>query len=132
MAYKSKILFHNSEDYIAKSFDNENMALIHATDDSEIVVDLKFTNCFKPMYAITCHKAQGMTINQPYSIYEYKRMKHDMLYVCLTRTSKQEYVYFCDIQCMNPYTGYIYRYSYNDVAYIGCTTDINKEKTRTY
>ena len=89
MAYKSKILFHNSEDYIAKSFDNENMALIHATDDSEIVVDLKFTNCFKPMYAITCHKAQGMTINQPYSIYEHKRVKHDMLYVCLTRTSEQ-------------------------------------------
>ena len=65
------------------------MTLINDTDDSEIVVDLKFTNCFKPMYAITCHKAQGMTFNQPYSIYEYKRMKHDMLYVCLTRTSKQ-------------------------------------------
>ena len=65
------------------------MVLINDTGNSEIVVDLKFINCFKPMHAITVNKAQGMTSNQPYSIYEYKRMKHDMLYVCLTRTSKQ-------------------------------------------
>ena len=29
-----------------------------------------------------------MTINKPYPIYEYDKMKHDMLYVALTRTSK--------------------------------------------
>ena len=52
-------------------------------------VEASLTRCFKPMYAITVHKCQGMTINQPYIIYEYKLMKHDMLYVCLTRTSKQ-------------------------------------------
>ena len=85
-------------------------------------------NCCKPMYAITVHKAQGATFNKPYSIYEYKRMKHDMLYVCLTRTSKQEYVNVCEIQCLKPYTGYIYRYYYNNVSYIGCTTDINIRK----
>ena len=88
VAYKNK-LFHNSEDVVVKSFCNENMTLLNDTDKSEIIVDLKFTNCFKPMYAITCHKAQGMTINQPYSIYEYVIMKFDMLYVCLTRTSNQ-------------------------------------------
>ena len=52
------------------------------------------------MYAMTVHKAQGMTINIPYSIYEYKRMKHDMLYVALTRTQK-EYV-FCTIELYRP------------------------------
>ena len=72
--------FHNSEYFIVKPSNEESMTL-NDTDDSEIVVDLKLTHCFKPMYAITCHKAQGMTINQPYSIYEYKRMKHDMLCV---------------------------------------------------
>ena len=86
------------------------------------------TNGFKPMYGKTCHKAQGITINQPYSIYEYKRMKHDMLYVCLIRTSKQEYVDFCDIQCLKPYTWHIYRYGYNNVPCIGCITGINKRK----
>ena len=88
MAYKSNKLFHNSEDFTLTTFNETTMTLINGADHLTIVVDLKFTNCFKPMYTITCHKAQGMTINQPYSIYEYKRMKHDMLYVCLTRTSK--------------------------------------------
>ena len=80
------------------------------------------------MHAITLHKAQGSTFNKPYNIYEYKRMQHDMLHVCLTRTYKQEYVNFCDIQCLKPYAVYIYRYPYNNVSYIGCTTDINKRK----
>ena len=52
---------------------------------------------FKPFYAMTVHKAQGMTINDDYAIYEYDGMRHDMLYVALTRTSKEEYVNFCDI-----------------------------------
>ena len=128
MAYTNNKQFYNSEDFIVKTFNEETMTLINDTDNSEITVDLKLTKCFKPMYAITVHKAQGMTINKPYSIYEYKRMKHDMLYVCLTRTSKQEYVNFCDIQYLKAYTGYIYRYSYNNVSYIGCTTNIEKRK----
>ena len=129
MANKSNTHFHNSEVFFVKTYNEEKLTLIHDTDNSEIVVDLKL-NCFKPMYAITVHKAQGATFNKPYSIYEYKRMKPDMLYVCLTRTSKQEYVNFCDIQCLKPYTGYIYRCSYNNVSYIGCTTDINKRKEK--
>ena len=65
------------------------MTLINDADNSVMVVDLKLTHCFKPVYAVTVHKCQGMTINQPYSIYEYNKMKHDMLYVCLMRTSEQ-------------------------------------------
>ena len=130
MAYKSNNLFHNSEDYIVKSFNETTMTSINDTDSSEIVVDLKFTSCFKPMYDITCHKAQGMTINQPYSIYEYQRLKHDMLHVCLTWTSKQYYVNSCDIDCHKTYTGYIYKYSYNDISYIGATNDIDKRKQK--
>ena len=55
-------------------------------------------------------------------------MKHDMLYVCLTRTSKQAYANFCDIECAKPYTSYVYRYSYNNISYIGCTTDIEQKR----
>ena len=57
-------------------------------------------------------------------------MKHDMLYVCLTRTSKQDYVNFCDNEYHKLYTGYICRYSYNDVYFIGCTTDIKKRQQK--
>ena len=51
-----------------------------------------------------------------------------MLYVALTRTSKHEYVNFCDIELLKPYVGYIYRYSYNGKSYIGSTTDIKRRK----
>ena len=51
-----------------------------------------------------------------------------MLYVALTRTSKEEYVNFCDIKINRPRTGYIYRYSYNKNSYISCTTNIEKRK----
>ena len=64
-----------------KSVDDEKMILLNDINNTEISVDIKVTNHFKPMYAMTVHKAQGMTINKPYSIYEYDRMKHDMLYV---------------------------------------------------
>ena len=104
------------------------MCLLNDFDNSEINLELKFTNHFKPMYAMTVHKAQGMTINKPYSIYEYNRMQHDMLYVALTRTSKKEYVNFCEINLLKPYVGYIYRYSYNGRSYIGSTVNIKKRK----
>ena len=51
-------------------------------------IDIKFTNHFKPLYGIAVHKAQGMTTDKPYSIYGYSEMKHDMVYVALARTSK--------------------------------------------
>ena len=35
---------------------------------------------------------------------------------------------FCDIQCLKPYTGYIYKYSHNNVSYIGRSVDIEKRK----
>ena len=31
---------------------------------------IKLANHFKPFYAMTVHKAQGMTINSDYAIYE--------------------------------------------------------------
>ncbi len=52
-----------------------------------------------------------------------------MLYVALTRTSKHEYVNFCDLnEKVKPYKGYMYRYSYNNVSYIGSTTDIKNRQ----
>jgi len=127
MAYKSNgKRYYNSEEFTVKSFNETHMRLTN--DDIDISIELKFTNHFKPVYAMTVHKAQGATINIPYSIYEYKRMRHDMLYVALTRTSKQEFVNFCDIALLKPYVGYIYKFAYNGKSYIGSTIDIKKRK----
>ncbi len=78
---------------------------------------------FRPAYALTVHKAQGMTIDRPYTIYEHeimvKHQKFDMLYVCLTRTRDINYVNFGDISEHKPYRGSIYRVSHNGKSYIG-------------
>ena len=77
MAYRSGAskTYLNSEEFVVKSFNKDKMRLEQTDTNNEIEVDLKFTSHFKPMYAMTVHKAQGMTINEPYSIYESKRMK---------------------------------------------------------
>ena len=91
MAYRTSLnkKYYNSEYFVVVDFDDDYFYLKTPVGDI-IKIDIKFTNHFKPVYGITAHKAQGMTINKPYAIYEYDKMKHDMLYVALTRTSKEE------------------------------------------
>ena len=55
-------------------------------------------------------------------------MKHDMLYVALTRTREKQFVNFGDIETYKAYTGYIYKYTYNNKSYIGSTNDLQKRK----
>ena len=59
MAYTNNKLFYNSEDFVVKPLCNETMILVSDIDNSEVVVDLKLTNCFKPLYATACHKHKG-------------------------------------------------------------------------
>ena len=89
MAYRTSLnqKYYNSEDFVVVYVDEEYFYLKTPSGDT-IKIDIKLTNHVKPLYAITVHKSQGMTIDKPYAIYEYDKMKHDMLYVALTRTSK--------------------------------------------
>ena len=64
---------------------------VHLENDDGLIIKLdssKMTD-FRPAYALTVHKAQGMSIDRPYTIYEHEKMKHDMMYVSLTRTRKK-------------------------------------------
>eukprot|EP00971_Amphidinium_carterae_P164092 3253063-Amphidinium_carterae.1 len=131
MAYKTfRKLYYNSEKFEVVDFDEKQIELLY--EDGEeihtIKIDRNATIDFKPIYAITVHKAQGMTIDKPYSIYEYKMMKSNMLYVALTRANKKNYVNFCDISVHKPKIGHIYKYSYGDKCYIGSTIDLAKRK----
>ena len=89
MAHKTNLnkKYYNSEYFIVVDFDDDDFYLSTHKKDT-VKIDINLTNHFKPSYAMTVHKAQGMTINSDYAIYGYDRMKHDMLYVALTRTSK--------------------------------------------
>ena len=60
MAYKSNgKTYYNSEDFAVNSFGDKYMCLLNEFDSSEINIEFKFTNHFKPMYAMTVHKAHG-------------------------------------------------------------------------
>lgn len=89
---------------------------------------MKYTTSFKPRFAMTVHKCQGSTFTQNYSIYEYEDMKHDMLYVALTRARNKTQVNFCNIHTYRPHTGYIYSYEFKGLFYIGSTKDLKKRK----
>ena len=109
---------------------NKKLTVIDLMNEDGLIMSLhsgKMTD-FRPAYALTVHKAQGMSIDRPYTIYEHEKMiekgYHDMLYVCLTRTRKQEYVNFGDISILKPYQGSIYRVSLNDKSYIGSAKDV--------
>jgi len=119
--------FYNCDEYTVTHYNETKLTL---TDDNgdEIIIDIKLTNHFKPAFALTIYKAQGMTINRSYSIYEHGKMRSDMLYVGLTRTKQKHFVNFCDISIYKPNIGYIYSYSFNGKRYIGSTIDIKKQK----
>ena len=88
MAYTTSLnnKYYNSEDFIAVDFDDDYFYLKAHKKDT-VKIDIKSTNHFKPFCAMTVHKAQGMTTDSDYAVYEHDRMKHDMLYVALTLTS---------------------------------------------
>ena len=102
--------FFNSDEYTIKNYNKNKIILIddNSSGYHELEIEMKLINHFKPAFALTVHKSQGMTINKPYSIYEYDKMKHDMLYVCLTRTKEKQYVNFCDMSMYRPFKPYIY------------------------
>ena len=56
----------------------------------------EFLQHFEPAYAITCHKSQGQTFNEPYIIHEWNQVPEDCRrawrYVSISRTTKKDFV----------------------------------------
>ena len=90
MAYKTHMgnIFTNSQELTIHSWTDDKFILL-THDHKQIELDIKYTANFKPRYAMTVHKSQGSTFTIPYSIYEYKHMKPNRLYVALTRARDQ-------------------------------------------
>lgn len=55
----------------------------------EGVVEVRLTTLedFRPAYAITSYRCEGMTISEPYTIHESSKMGKKELYTCITRTT---------------------------------------------
>jgi hypothetical protein len=52
-----------------------------------------FQKYFLVAYATTTHSAQGLTINEPYTIHEWDRMDQRLKYVSLSRSTEHSYIH---------------------------------------
>ena len=52
-----------------------------------------FQRCFRVAYASTVHSAQGLTINEPYVLWEWSKYSQKMKYVALSRATKKELIH---------------------------------------
>jgi predicted GIY-YIG superfamily endonuclease len=129
MAYKTHIgnVFTNSQELAIHSWTDDRFILLTQAS-IQIELDIKHTASFKPRYAMTVHKSQGSTFTKPYSIYEYKQMKANMLYVALTRARDRGQINFCEISNHTPYKGYLYSYERKGIYYVGSTRDLKKRQ----
>lgn len=62
------------------------------SDECIIIKINDFQKFFYPSYCITCHKSQGQTIDESYTIHEFNKMNHKLRYVALSRATKLEYI----------------------------------------
>ena len=47
---------------------------------------------FNVGYCITTHKSQGETFQEPYTIYEWKKMDSTLRYVSLSRSTNKDFI----------------------------------------
>lgn len=84
---KENIKLYNSERWIVKSWNHNEVTLKKAADhECELKVDTAdLADWFRPAYCVTAHKVQGLTIREPYTIYQFNKMSDRMRYVVLSR-----------------------------------------------
>ncbi len=89
----SKLAIINNERYTIKKVNNDTRELTIKNDRNEIVIGAdEFQKLFRIGYAFTTHSSQGMSIDKPYTIYEFNRMSKKLKYVALSRSTKHEYI----------------------------------------
>jgi nicotinamide riboside kinase len=87
----------NASKWIVKDVQNNTITLARMIDFEETasIVSFEFSpkwfaHVFTPCYCITLYKSQGDTIRQPYTIWEWERMKQDRryAYVAISRATR--------------------------------------------
>jgi ATP-dependent exoDNAse (exonuclease V) alpha subunit len=79
---------YNNETYIIKEIRKSEDVIIVFDDDKEQTVPIsEFTRNFNIAYCITTHRAQGMSIDEPYTIHEFFMFDERLKYVALSRST---------------------------------------------
>ncbi len=100
--YNKKLDVIKNDKYNVESWTDTEIRLRHSSGTLKDIAITTFQSNFLVGYCITTHKAQGATIDKPFTIWEIDEMlKHKlcrhmdkckMLYTALTRTTKRELV----------------------------------------
>lgn len=84
---------YNSERWMVRSWDKDEVVLKSdcegETERRELIVNTDDLACmFRPAYAYTSHRAQGSSVRQPYSIYNWGAMSDRARYVAVSRGTR--------------------------------------------
>jgi len=83
----------NNQRFKIRTYDKLYIYIIDQFN-KELQIDIKdFQKYFLVAYATTTHSAQGMTINEPYTIHEWDRMDQRLKYVSLSRSTEHSYIH---------------------------------------
>ena len=81
----------NNESFTVKAVNKNSITVTDGENEKPIQVK-DFAKLFYPAYCITTHKAQGTTIDKPFTIYEWRLFDKKLKYTALTRSTKKEYL----------------------------------------
>jgi ATP-dependent exoDNAse (exonuclease V) alpha subunit len=82
----------NNETFVISKI-NEKIIKVRNEKKGDIEIPYAdFRKLFYVAYAITSHKAQGITIDEPYTIHEFNKMNENGKYVVLSRATAKKYI----------------------------------------
>lgn len=97
-----KLNIFNGQRYLIKEIiqDKEQQLIITLDDNDNTIINLnQYKKYFTLCYAMTNHKVQGLTINEPYCIHECRHERSDIRwkYTALSRAKNQQQIKLCNI-----------------------------------
>ena len=79
---------YNNETYTIKSIRQADGVIVVVDEGKEQEVPInEFVKMFNVAFCITCHKSQGQTFDEPYTIHEYDQFNERLRYVALSRST---------------------------------------------
>jgi ATP-dependent exoDNAse (exonuclease V) alpha subunit len=79
---------YNNETFTIKEIRRKEDIIIVFDEDREQEIPIpEFVKMFNVAYCLTCHRVQGSTFDEPYTIYEFERFDERLRYVALSRAT---------------------------------------------
>ena len=79
---------YNNETFTIKQIKHTEKEILVEDEGRERTVPIsEFTKIFNVAFCITCHRAQGATFDEPYSIHEFNQFDERLKYVALSRAT---------------------------------------------